>query len=198
MGLQVTLLHQRKTRQHKSWHLKETQCHAKIHPIRYQTYRLTRIQIQVCQILLHQSRLTHQTTSILNEDDVQKRKNINSWVKRVSMTQSNITWSLHPSYLQMRKNQRSLSLNCTRTHYSAGFIFYTSWIHLTLYYHNFQKHTYCLWTIEFPDYAKNSTWNLLHVYIYAHSQRLIDEYIGDGVQYILILQYQCANMTFPD
>ena len=49
-----------------------------------------------------------------------------------------------------------------------------------------------------PDYAKNSTWNLLNAYIYSHSQRLIDEYPGDGVQYISRLQYQCANMTFSD
>ena len=37
---------------------------------------------------------------------------------------------------------------------------------------------------ELPDYAKNSTWNPLHSYIYEHSQILIYEYPVDGVQYI--------------
>ena len=46
----------------------------------------------------------------------------------------------------------------------------------------------------FPDYAKSSTWKLLHAYIDTHSQILIDEYPGDGVQ--AIFQSQCANMTF--
>ena len=41
---------------------------------------------------------------------------------------------------------------------------------------------------ELPNYSKNSTWNLLHAYIYVHSQRLIDECTGDGVQSISILQ----------
>ena len=38
-----------------------------------------------------------------------------------------------------------------------------------------------------PDYAKHSTWNLLYAYIDAHTQRLIYEYIGGGVQAITIL-----------
>ena len=38
----------------------------------------------------------------------------------------------------------------------------------------------------------------MHAYIDAHSQRLIEECPGDGLQAILILQYQCANMTFDD
>ena len=37
---------------------------------------------------------------------------------------------------------------------------------------------------DLPDYAKESTWNLLRAYIYAHSQSLIDEYPGCGVQTI--------------
>ena len=28
-----------------------------------------------------------------------------------------------------------------------------------------------------PDYAKNSTWKILHAYIDAHGKILIDEYI---------------------
>ena len=35
-----------------------------------------------------------------------------------------------------------------------------------------------------------------HAYIYAHNQRLIDEYPGDGVQSISRLKYQCENITF--
>ena len=35
-----------------------------------------------------------------------------------------------------------------------------------------------------PDYAKKATWNLLHAYIDAHSQRLIDEFTVDGVHNI--------------
>ena len=34
------------------------------------------------------------------------------------------------------------------------------------------------------DYNKNVIWNLLRAYIYAHSQRLINEYPGCGVQTI--------------
>ena len=49
-----------------------------------------------------------------------------------------------------------------------------------------------------PNYDKNSTWNILHAYIYSHSQTLIDEYTGDGLQAISILQYQFANTTFSD
>ena len=36
-------------------------------------------------------------------------------------------------------------------------------------------------------YVKNATWNLLHTYIGAHSQVIIDEYPVDGVQNISIL-----------
>ena len=37
---------------------------------------------------------------------------------------------------------------------------------------------------DFPDYAKKSTWSLLYAYIDVHSQILIYEYTGDGVQSI--------------
>ena len=47
-------------------------------------------------------------------------------------------------------------------------------------------------------YAKNATQNLLHAYIDAHSQKIIDEYPEDGVQSISRLQYKCANMTFDN
>ena len=47
-----------------------------------------------------------------------------------------------------------------------------------------------------PYYSKRATWNLLHAYIDAHSQRLIDEYPWDGVQAISRLQSQYANVTF--
>ena len=34
--------------------------------------------------------------------------------------------------------------------------------------------------------------------MYAHSQRLIDEYPGDVVQAVIMLQSQCENMTFDE
>ena len=37
-----------------------------------------------------------------------------------------------------------------------------------------------------------------HVYIDAHSQILINEFPGDEVQDISILQSQCANIAFSD
>ena len=49
-----------------------------------------------------------------------------------------------------------------------------------------------------PDYSKNSTWNILHTYIDAHSQILIDEYPGDGVYDFLRLKTQGANMIFSE
>ena len=49
---------------------------------------------------------------------------------------------------------------------------------------------------DLASYYKKATWNLLHGYIDAHSQILIDEYPGDVVQSISILQYQCEYMTF--
>ena len=51
---------------------------------------------------------------------------------------------------------------------------------------------------DLPDYSKNSTWNLLHLYIDLHCQNIIDEYPGYGVQAISIFKYQCADMTFYD
>ena len=42
----------------------------------------------------------------------------------------------------------------------------------------------------FPDFDKNFTWNILHAYIDAHSQILIDEYPGGGVHAISRLKYQ--------
>ena len=47
-------------------------------------------------------------------------------------------------------------------------------------------------------YAKKATWNFLRSYIYSHSQRLIGEFPGDGVQDISIFQSQCENMIFDD
>ena len=60
--------------------------------------------------------------------------------------------------------------------------------------------TYYPYIIEegFPYYYKQVTWNLFHLFIYVHSQRLINEYPGYVVQDITTLQYQCANMTFSN
>ena len=38
----------------------------------------------------------------------------------------------------------------------------------------------------------------LHAYIDSHSNILIDEYLGDGLQAITRLQSKCANMTFAE
>ena len=65
MGQQVTLNHHHTTYLQKALHLKEKLLHAIIQPIRYQTCQLTRIHIQVHQILLCRIYLTHQTTSIM-------------------------------------------------------------------------------------------------------------------------------------
>ena len=45
----------------------------------------------------------------------------------------------------------------------------------------------CIRGEELPDYAKNATWDLLHAYIDAHSQILIDEYPVNVVQAVSIL-----------
>ena len=37
---------------------------------------------------------------------------------------------------------------------------------------------------DLPDYSEKPTWNLLHTYIDAHSQLLIDKYPGYGAQAI--------------
>ena len=41
---------------------------------------------------------------------------------------------------------------------------------------------------ELPNYSKKATWYLLHAYIDAHSQILVDEYPEYGVQIISITQ----------
>ena len=51
---------------------------------------------------------------------------------------------------------------------------------------------------QLPDYAKKTTWKILHAYIDAHNQKLIDEYLGDGVQYISKFQSKCSNMKFAE
>ena len=128
MGHQVTLDHHRMIRQSKAFHLNAILRHAKIHPIWYRTYHMTRIQIQVDQILFRRIRWIRETTSIINEDDVWKRIKINARVKRVSMNLSQIVQILKPSYLHPLKHQGSLSSDRMIIHYIAGFISYLSWI----------------------------------------------------------------------
>ena len=48
------------------------------------------------------------------------------------------------------------------------------------------------------DYSKKATWNLLHAYIDANSQRLIDEYPGNEIKSMSILKSKCLNITFSD
>ena len=45
---------------------------------------------------------------------------------------------------------------------------------------------------------KKATWNLLHAYIDANSQILIDEYPGDILQAKSKLKYQCASIIFVE
>ena len=71
---QVTLHHHHMTHHQKVWHLKVILCHATTYPIKYQTYQMIRIQIQVFQILLCKIHLTHKTAVILNKDVIQKIK----------------------------------------------------------------------------------------------------------------------------
>ena len=56
----------------------------------------------------------------------------------------------------------------------------------------------CIREKYLPYYSKNVTWNLLHAYIDAKRQILIDQYPGDLVQSISILKPQCPNITFSD
>ena len=122
----MTLCHHCMTHLHKSQNLEEILSHTTINQIRYLTYNLALIQTQVHQILLHNSHLTHQTTSIINEDDKRKSTKRNTGVKVVLVTQSKITQILQPNYLHPRANQRSLGSNGKRILYSTEFISYPS------------------------------------------------------------------------
>ena len=75
----VTLHHHHMIR-HKHqqvWHLKLILLHTTTHPIRYQMYQISSIQIQVHHILLHWTHVTHHTPVVLNKNNVQK--DINNW-----------------------------------------------------------------------------------------------------------------------
>ena len=51
---------------------------------------------------------------------------------------------------------------------------------------------------DMSDYSKKATCKPFNSYIDEHIQILIDEYPVYGVQAIIILQYQCENMTIVD
>ena len=51
---------------------------------------------------------------------------------------------------------------------------------------------------DLPYYSKKSTWNLFHAYIDAHSQILIGECPGYGLQAISRMQSQCTKTIFSD
>ena len=69
---QVTLHHHHtKNQQQEASYIQEILRHATTHPIWYQMYPPTLIQIQVHQIILPQ---THQSLGILNKDDVKKSR----------------------------------------------------------------------------------------------------------------------------
>ena len=48
------------------------------------------------------------------------------------------------------------------------------------------------------DYDKQATWNLLHISMDTHRQRLIDEHLGNLLQTITSLQTKFSNMNFSD
>ena len=82
----------------------------------YHTYQLTRIQTQVRHILLHQSHLTHQTMSIINKDDLQKRKKINAGEKHfydpikycANLTAKLITAACKPEVVKFKLDEDTL------------------------------------------------------------------------------------------
>ena len=96
MGEQVTLCHHHMTNHQKARHVKEIIYHTTTHPILYWTYYMNRIQIQVRQIILRWIHLNHQTTRIINEDDVWKIIKIDTGVKHVSTTKL----KFHRAYIQ--------------------------------------------------------------------------------------------------
>ena len=49
-----------------------------------------------------------------------------------------------------------------------------------------------------PGYTDKATWDLLHAYIDEHRKMLIDEYPGNVLQAITILQSHYSNITFSD
>ena len=100
--------------------------HTTTHPIRYQMYHLTQIQIQICQTHLFWNNMIHQRTVILNKDDTQIIIIRTSRVEHISMTQSKSAQSLQLSYLKLRTTRRPPSSNWMRIHYIYGFIYYLS------------------------------------------------------------------------
>ena len=134
--------------QHKLWHIAVILRHATIHPIWYQMYQITRIWIQVHQIILRRTRLIYQTTGILNEDNLQEIIKRKVWVKIVSMTLPRSVKILQPRYLNLRTIRKSQVSNWMRIDYSAGFIFYFLLIPLKLLYQFLRRLKYCLLIIH--------------------------------------------------
>ena len=128
----------------KESHLQKILCHSTKIPNRYHTYQTTLIQTSVCHILLRHTNYTHQNMGVLNEDDIRVR---NVGVKVVPEDYLKITPSLHPNHLKLGKIPGLWGLNQIRILYSARFIFWISWIHLKLFYHNLSGIAYCLWII---------------------------------------------------
>ena len=118
--------------------------HATNHLNRYQTDKITLIQIPVCQILLCRIHLTHQNPGVLNKYYVHIR---NVGLNGIPTTLFKKPPSLHPNYLKLRTIPRSLGLNRMRFLYCSGFISWISWIPLKLSYHNLSRVSWCLWNI---------------------------------------------------
>ena len=51
---------------------------------------------------------------------------------------------------------------------------------------------------DYPDWDKKTTGNIFNSYIDVNSPIIMSWYPGYGVQYTLILQFQCTDMRFPD
>ena len=102
--------------------------------------------------------------------------------------------SLQTSYLQPRTNKKAVKLKLDedplhqRVHFLPFmnslkyFLSQFSEIYMLLMDYPYIRGEYL------PDYAKRATWNLFHKYTDAHSQVLIDEFPGYGVQSISILK----------
>ena len=108
---QVNLHHHHINHHQKVWHLKVILRHTTTHPIRYRAYQLTRIRIQLHQIILHRIHLTHHTTIILNKDDVQKRLKINARVKQFSWPYQKVHKAYsQPHYSRLQIKERKVQI----------------------------------------------------------------------------------------
>ena len=157
----------------KAWHLKVILRHATTHSIQYQRYQLTRVQIQVFQIILRRFHLNHQTKSIINKDNIKRNKKY-CWSKKCFNHPikkcANITAVYASKVIKLKLYEDPLQRRDCFLYLINSFKVILSQFKGT--YMLLMEYPYIRWE-HFPDYAKNSTWNLLHAYIDAHNQILI-------------------------